>query len=85
MFRRQDISRSRALLLSSVLSAFFVLSDARSQRQDDPCEFSFPRQAQTFFIQDAGKPVANVRSSDHQKRVVLDDASVGREITASCS
>jgi hypothetical protein len=76
MFRRQDISRSRALLLSSVLSAFFVLSDARPQRQDDPYEFSFPCQAQTFFIQDAGKPVANVRSPDRQKRVVLDDASV---------
>jgi hypothetical protein len=75
MFQQQDISRTRMLLLLAVLSAFFVLRVARSQQQTDFHEISFPCQAQTFFIQDAGKAVANVRSPDGQKRVVLDDAS----------
>jgi hypothetical protein len=80
MFQSPKTIRTCGGLLLVALSILVVLSGAHTQEQADSHEFLFPCQAQTFFVQDAGKAVASVRSPDGQKQVLLEDPTTFRVI-----
>lgn len=78
MSNRRETARTCAVLIFVVLKGISVWAGALPWQQDKLHEFSFPCDAQSFFAQDAGKPVAVARSPDDRKQVVMDDLDVFR-------